>query len=108
MESKTVTLDIPESLYVNLQTLARREHLDLDELITKLLHSAYQEAATEPELDPVLELIGAYHSEQPLIDDIPASEDPDLYLTAAAAGKLTAGKHACDIAPARYAGTEDE
>ena len=58
-------------------------------------------APTEQE-DPVFELIGAYHSEQPLIDDIPVSEDPDLYLTAEAMGGQANEMHAWEIAPTRY------
>ncbi len=52
--------------------------------------------------DPVLELLGAYASTVPLIDDIPVSADPDLYLAAEASGAQAKGLHAWEIAPARY------
>ena len=52
--------------------------------------------------DPVLELMGLFNSEKPLIDDIPVSEDPDLYLAAEAMGEQAEGLHAWEIAPARY------
>lgn len=107
MESPTITMELPVPLYTSLQALARQERIDLPELLTRLLQTAYQETATTrqpaapPQSDPVLALIGAYRSDQPLIDDIPASEDPDLYMTATS-DELRAGKHAWDIAPARY------
>jgi len=56
--------------------------------------------------DPVLDLIGAYRSDRPLIDDIPVSEDPDLYLLAEAMGEEAAGMHAWEIAPNRYRRSE--
>jgi hypothetical protein len=52
--------------------------------------------------DSLLDLIGAYHSSAPLIDGIPVSEDPDLYLVAEMLGERAAGLHAWEIAPARY------
>lgn len=57
--------------------------------------------------DPVLELIGLFNSEKPLIDDIPVSEDPDLYLAAEAMGEQAQGLHAWEIAPARYQQGDD-
>lgn len=59
-------------------------------------------AGAEPGADPVLELLGAYANTVPLIDDIPASTDPDLYLAAEASGAQAKGLHAWEIAPARY------
>lgn len=54
------------------------------------------------EADPVLELIGLFNSEKPLIDNIPVSEDPDLYLAAEAMGEQGQDLHAWEIAPTRY------
>lgn len=54
------------------------------------------------ERDPVLELLGLFNDDKPLIDNIPVSEDPDLYLAAEAMGPKAAGLHAWEIAPARY------
>lgn len=113
MESPTITLELPVPLYTNLQALARQERVNLPELLTRLLQTVYQETAATlqpaatPQPDPVLALIGVYRSTQPLIDDISASEDPDLYLTATA-DELAAGKHAWEIAPARYRQGADE
>ncbi len=52
--------------------------------------------------DPIFELIGAYCSRIPLIDDIPVSEDPDLYILAAKLGPDAYHRHAWEIAPHRY------
>ena len=50
----------------------------------------------------MFDLIGAYRSRQPLIDGIPVSEDPDLYLVAAELGDRAATMHAWELAPERY------
>ena len=52
--------------------------------------------------DPVLELVGQFTSERALIDNIPVSEDPGLYLIAEAMGVETQERHAWEIAPNRY------
>ena len=57
--------------------------------------------------DPVLALAGAYASDQPLVDGIAVSEDPDLYATIAALGNNALKLHAWEIAPARYFRGED-
>ena len=53
-------------------------------------------------VDPVLEMMGMFNGDQPLIDDIAVSEDPDLYLVAEMMGTEADGLHAWEIAPARY------
>lgn len=53
-------------------------------------------------VDPVLEMVGMFNSDKPLIDNIPASEDPDLYLIAEAMGAEANDLHAWEIAPERY------
>ena len=57
---------------------------------------------------PILDLIGAFSSDKPLIDDIPVSEDPDLYLAAEALGERAQGLHAWEIAPQRYRRGEND
>lgn len=52
--------------------------------------------------DPMFALIGAFADDQPLIDGIPVSADPDLYTIAATLGTEAHGLHAWEIAPTRY------
>lgn len=52
--------------------------------------------------DPVFDLIGAFSSDKRLIDGIPVSEDPDLYLIAEAMDVEAQSLHAWEIAPQRY------
>lgn len=54
------------------------------------------------EMDSLFDLIGAYSSSVPLIDGIPVSEDPDLYLIAAKLDAQALDRHAWEIAPDRY------
>lgn len=111
--SSTVTLELPAHLYADLQAMAKLERVDLVELLNRLIQRAGIVKPTKPdaipvsEKDPVFALIGAYRSQQPLIDNIAVSEDPDLYLALEASDDHTVGKHAWDIAPARYARGED-
>lgn len=102
MDTGTVTLQLPTQLYADLQSLATEEQTDLVEVIARLVAIARQRHAISSERNPVFDLIGAYHSQRPLIDDIPVSEDPDLYLVAEALGERAAGMHAWEIAPTRY------
>jgi predicted DNA-binding antitoxin AbrB/MazE fold protein len=57
--------------------------------------------------EPVFALIGAFSSDKPLIDGIPVSEDPNLYLLAEALDENISEKHAWEIAPQRYRRGED-
>jgi hypothetical protein len=90
-------------------TLARqlspREQLELIQTLAALAREtleAQPEAVSGAKTDPMLELVGAYAHDLPLIDDIAPSADPDLYLVAEAMGAQAVGLHAWDIAPARY------
>lgn len=74
------------------------------ELVDPASPTARQVDATEMDTadDLLLDLIGAYRSVTPLIDGIPVSEDPDLYLVAEMMGDRATDLHAWEIAPARY------
>jgi hypothetical protein len=100
MDTKVVTLELPVSLYDKLQELAAEEKTNPVEIIARLVDPPPQSSLQEK--DPVLELIGAYRSQRPLIDNIPVSEDPDLYLIADTIGEAANGMHAWEIAPMRY------
>ncbi len=102
MSTETITLQVPMRLYADLTALAAEEQTDVVGVLTRLLNLAVRGVPEPCQPDPVFALIGAYRSDQPLIDDIPVSEDPDLYLTQVATGESTGEKHAWDIAPTRY------
>ncbi len=101
METMPIALRLPPHLYEDLQALAVEEQSEPVEVIARLIAQARRERSALPAQDPVLGLIGVYDSKAPLIDDIPVSEDPDLYVAAAALG-AAAALHAWEIAPARY------
>jgi hypothetical protein len=101
MTTEMITLKLPVELYNKLQKLASEEQSDPVEIIARLVESSAQPVVSGLE-DPVFEIIGAYRSDLPLIDDIPVSEDPYLYLAVAALGDRAKGLHAWEIAPALY------
>ncbi len=107
MDKSTVTIQLPAQLYTELQSLATDEQKDPVEVIAHLVTIARERRVISSEGDPVFELIGAYHSQRPLIDGIPVSEDPDLYLAAEALGERANGMHAWEIAPTRYSQGQD-
>ncbi len=102
MSTETITLQLPIRLYADLTALAAEEHTDVVGIITRLLQLADRNTVESQQPDPVFALIGAYRSTQPLIDNIPVSEDPDLYLAQSASGEPVGESHAWEIAPARY------
>jgi hypothetical protein len=97
MEEPTVTLELPSSLYAELHALAATRQTDVPTLLVQLVATSQDQRR-----DPVLELVGAYRSERPLIDNIPVSEDPTLYAIAEALGKRAIQMHAWELAPQRY------
>jgi hypothetical protein len=107
MDKTTVTIQLPAQLYADLRSLATDEQTDPVEVIAHLVTMARQRRVTSSEGDPLFDLIGAYHSQRPLIDGIPVSEDPDLYLVAAALGERATRMHAWEIAPTRYSQGQD-
>jgi hypothetical protein len=106
MNQPTVAVQIPEPLYRRLHRLAALTHQPVESLVAQTLDAGIPPLAEEvPEQmsqDPIFDLLGAYASVLPLIDGIPVSEDPDLYLVAETLGEQAAGLHAWEIAPARY------
>jgi hypothetical protein len=98
MEQSTVTLELPSNLYTDLKEMATNEQTSITDLLMRLVAESQK-----PQTDPVFELIGAYRSTMPLIDNIPVSEDPELYAIAESLGEATHTLHAWEIAPQRYA-----
>ena len=80
-----------------LEPLSLTEHTEVELTIEGTVRSGSRNSD-----DPVLQLIGAYQSERPLIDGIPVSEDPNLYLLAEMMGEEASDLHAWEIAPQRY------
>jgi hypothetical protein len=101
-----VSIEIPISLYTDLESLAAKEQSDPVAVLAQLVAQA-REQEDGSWTDPVFDVIGAYHSELPLIDGIPVSEDPDLYLVAEALGDQAVGKHAWELMPMRYMAGQD-
>jgi hypothetical protein len=98
-----VTFELPASVYADLQQLAHQEQVDIATLMAQLVVQAKTSPrVASPPTDPVLSLIGAYQSNRPLIDNIPVSEDPDLYILVDVLGEQAIGMHAWEIAPQRY------
>lgn len=98
-----ITFELPTHVYADLQQLAQQEDIDIATLITQwIMQAKTVSRLVSPPTDPVLCLVGAYQSDVPLIDNIPVSEDPDLYVLVETLGKHAIGKHAWEIAPQRY------
>ncbi len=102
MTTADVTLSLPADVYEQLQSLAEDEGTGPVEVIGRLVAQASRNRPTAPKEDPIFAIFGAYTDQNPLIDDIPVSEDPDLYLVAAKIGEHIGGRYAWEIAPARY------
>ena len=106
MNDSTVAVHIPEPLYQRLRRLATLTRQPVESLVVQTLDAGIpplpDELPEQMSQDPIFDLIGAYASSLSLIDDIPVSEDPDLYLVAETLGDQAAGLHAWDIVPARY------
>lgn len=105
----TATLELPQAIYDKLQTLAIAQHSDPVTLIARFVDSNNDERQIHVSTsliafndDPFFALINVPSEHASLIDNIPLSEDPDLYLVAAALPHDGVGLHAWEIAPQRY------
>lgn len=107
MNTAVVTIELPIGIYTKLQALSTDKQKDPVEIISNLVTQAIAKQANSIEDDPIFELIGAYSSELPLIDDIPVSEDPDLYVIAEKMGDSVTEMHAWELAPKRYIQSKD-
>ncbi len=102
MDTTDVSLRLPAHLYEQLQALAAEEQTEPREVIARLVAQARQSRRAEVEGDPIFGIFGAYTDQNPLIDGIPVSEDPDLYVVAVKMGERASGQHAWEVTPARY------
>lgn len=95
-----------------LQALAEVEGTSVSNLVREAINRFLRQRQPLPVTeDPIWEIVGIGESEQELIDDIPVSEDPDLYYLADLMARKKIGPyatlrdgpvHAWEIAPQRY------
>jgi hypothetical protein len=95
-----------------LQALAEVEGTSVSNLVRKAINRFLRQRQPVPVTeDPIWEIIGIGEGEQELIDDIPVSEDPELYYLADLMARKEVGPyaalhdgpvHAWEIAPQRY------
>jgi hypothetical protein len=64
---------------------ARRDESSIAEVIRRMVQREAQAAPTQVNVDSLLEMAGIAEDHGPLIEGIPVSERPDLYLAALAA-----------------------
>jgi hypothetical protein len=95
-----------------LQVLAEAEGTSVSDLVRKAIDRFLRQRQPLPVTeDPVWDIVGIGEGEKELIDDIPVSEDPDLYYLADLMARKEIGPyatlrdgpvHAWEIAPLRY------
>jgi hypothetical protein len=73
-------ISLPQSQLRYLADRARREGVSIAELIRRLVQRE-SEALTPPSKNSLLEIVGIGKDPGSLIDEIPVSEQPDLYLS---------------------------
>ena len=72
-------ISLPQSQVRFLAERARRDGVSIAEVIRQLVQRE-EEAAPARSVDSLWEIVGIGEEREPLIDDIPVSEQPDLYL----------------------------
>ena len=77
-------ISLPRSQIKYLTDRARREGVSIAELIRRLIRCE-SEITTSGNMDSLREIIGIGKEREPLIDKIPVSEQPDLYIAEQAA-----------------------
>lgn len=73
-------ISLPRSQLKYLTERARREGTSIAELIRRLIHRE-AETASKRNVDSIWEIVGIGEDRKPLINNIPVSEQPDLYLS---------------------------
>ena len=84
-------ISLPRSQVRFLAERARRDGVSIAEVIRQLVQRE-EEAAPARSIDSLWEIVGMITEDQPLIDGIPVSEQPDLYLAEASVPYKTAKK----------------
>jgi hypothetical protein len=84
-------ISLPRSQVRYLADRARREGISMAELIRRLVRrEAEMTPARAP--DSLWGIVGIGQEREPLIDNIPASEQPDLYIAKQATGDIGAAR----------------
>jgi hypothetical protein len=76
-------ISLPRSQVEYLTNRAKREGVSIAELLRRLIHRESDQSAARGD-DSLREIIGIGKAKEALIDNIPVSEQPDLYLHAPA------------------------
>jgi len=84
-------ISLPQSQVRFLAERARRDGVSIAEVIRQLIRRE-EEAAPARSIDSLWEIVGMIDEDQPLIDGIPVSEQPDLYLAEASVPYKTTKK----------------
>jgi len=84
-------ISLPRSQVRFLAERARRDGVSIAEVIRQLVQRE-EEAAPARSIDSLWEIVGMITEDQPLIDGIPVSEQPDLYLAEASVPYKTTKK----------------
>ncbi len=79
-------ISLPEWQAQYLAERARRDGVSIAAIIRRLVELESQAAADHSSAEKLLELAGVAEDHGPLLDGIPVSESPELYLTGAKAG----------------------
>ena len=77
-------ISLPESQFRHLTERARREGISVAEIIRRLIHHDSKTTAKHA-IDSIWKIVGIAKETEPLIDDVPVSEQPDLYIAEHAA-----------------------
>ena len=88
-------ISLPQSQVRFLAERARRDGVSIAEVIRQLVQREEQAAtAQQSSVDSIWEIVGMITEDQPLIDGIPVSEQPDLYLAEESVPYRTSKKRA--------------
>ena len=80
-------ISIPEWQAQYLAARAKRDGVSIAEFIRRLVERERETAQSQGSMDTLWELAGVAEDPGPLIDEIPVSENPELYLTRPSAGR---------------------
>ena len=90
---RRLQISLPRSQARFLAERARRDGVSIAEVIRQLIRREEEAAAAQQSsVDSIWEIVGMITDDRPLMDGIPVSEQPDLYLAEAALPRRTTKK----------------